>query len=66
MKSNFTPREHPLFPKAFRAYIQYVNSGLYFRKEHVLGLELQSLSWLIIRTALTIRCAYVYSSLTGA
>ena len=39
MKSNFTPREHPLFLKAFRAYIQYVNSGLYFRKEHVLGLE---------------------------
>ena len=39
MKSNFTPREHPLFLKAFRAYIQYVNSGLYFRKEHVVGLE---------------------------
>ena len=33
------PREHSLFLKAFRAYLQYVNSGLYFRKEHVLGLE---------------------------
>lgn len=39
MKPKFTPREHPLILKAFRAYIQYVNSGLYFRKEHVLGLE---------------------------
>lgn len=39
MKRKFTPREHPLHIKAFRAYIQYVNSGLYFRKEHVLGLE---------------------------
>jgi len=36
---NKNPREHSLFLKAFRAYIQYVNSGLYFRKEHVLGLE---------------------------
>ena len=34
-----TPREHPLFLKAFRTYLQFVNSGLYFRKEHVLGLE---------------------------
>ena len=25
--------------KAFRAYLQYVNSGLYFRKEHIIGLE---------------------------
>ena len=33
------PREHPLFLKAFRTYLQYVNSGLYFRKEHVIGLE---------------------------
>ena len=38
MKSK-TPRDHSLFVKAFRAYVQYVNSGLYFRKEHVLGLE---------------------------
>lgn len=36
---NNRPREHSLFLKAFRAYLQYVNSGLYFRKEHVLGLE---------------------------
>ena len=34
-----TPREHPLLLKAFRKYLQFVNSGLYFRKEHVLGLE---------------------------
>ena len=33
------PREHSLFLKAFRAYIQFVNSGLYFKKEHVIGLE---------------------------
>lgn len=33
------PREHPWFLKAFRAYLQFVNSGLYFKKEHVLGLE---------------------------
>ena len=36
---NKKPRDHSLLVKAFRAYIQYVNSGLYFRKEHVLGLE---------------------------
>ena len=36
---NNKPREHSLFLKAFRAYLQYVNSGLYFRKEHILGLE---------------------------
>ena len=39
MKRNFKPREHSLFLKAFRAYLQFVNSGMYFRKEHVLGLE---------------------------
>lgn len=33
------PREHSLFIKAFRAYLQFVNSGLYFKKEHVIGLE---------------------------
>ena len=33
------PRDHSLFLKAFRAYLQFVNSGLYFKKEHVLGLE---------------------------
>lgn len=34
-----TPREHNLFLKGFRAYIQFVNSSLYFHKEHVVGLE---------------------------
>ena len=34
-----TPRDHSLFLKAFRIYLQYVNSGLYFRKEHIIGLE---------------------------
>ena len=33
------PREHTLIVKAFRAYLQFVNSGLYFKKEHVIGLE---------------------------
>ena len=33
------PREHSLFLKGFRSYIQYVNSSLYFHKEHVVGLE---------------------------
>ena len=33
------PRDHSLFLKAFRAYLQFVNSGLYFKKEHVIGLE---------------------------
>ena len=39
MKKVFTPRDHSWFLKAFRSYLQFVNSGLYFRKEHVLGLE---------------------------
>ncbi|MBE6250259.1 MAG: hypothetical protein E7111_01250 [Bacteroidales bacterium] len=34
-----TPREHSLFLKAFRKYLQFVNSGLYFKKERVVGLE---------------------------
>ena len=34
-----TPRDHSFFLKAFRVYLQYVNSGLYFRKEHIIGLE---------------------------
>ena len=33
------PRDHSLFIKAFRSYLQFVNSGMYFKKEHVLGLE---------------------------
>ena len=39
MKRKQTPRDHSWFLKAFRAYLQYVNSGMYFRKEHVVGLE---------------------------
>ena len=39
MKKRGTPRDHSLFLKAFRTYLQYVNSGLYFRKEHIIGLE---------------------------
>lgn len=34
-----TPRDHSLFLKTFRTYLQYVNSGLYFRREHIIGLE---------------------------
>ena len=41
-KSN--PREHSLLLKAFRAYLQFVNSGLYFKKEHVLAEETDVLS----------------------
>lgn len=39
MEKQLTPRDHSLFLKAFRTYLQYVNSGLYFRKEHIVGLE---------------------------
>lgn len=39
MSHNLKPREHSLFLKAFRAYLQYVNSGMYFRKEHIIGIE---------------------------
>ena len=39
MQRTKTPREHPWFLKAFRTYLQYVNSGMYFRKEHVIGIE---------------------------
>ena len=39
MQRTKTPREHPWFIKAFRTYLQYVNSGMYFRKEHVIGIE---------------------------
>lgn len=38
MRKN-NPREHSLLIKAFRTYLQFVNSGLYFKKEHILGLE---------------------------
>ena len=33
------PRDHSLPLKAFRYYLQFVNSWLYFRKEHVVGIE---------------------------
>lgn len=39
MEQTKTPRDHSLVLKAFRVYLQYVNSGLYFRKEHIIGLE---------------------------
>lgn len=39
MEKKLNPRDHSLFLKAFRKYLQYVNSGLYFRKEHIIGLE---------------------------
>lgn len=39
MQRTKTPREHPWFLKAFRTYLQFVNSGMYFRKEHVIGIE---------------------------
>ena len=37
--SKTNPRDHSLLIKAFRTYLQFVNSGLYFKKEHILGLE---------------------------
>lgn len=39
MEKALKPRDHNLILKAFRYYLQFVNSGLYFRKEHVVGLE---------------------------
>lgn len=33
------PREHSLFLKSFRSYLQLVSSKLYFRKEHVINRE---------------------------
>ena len=39
MRKERKPRQHSLFLKAFRTYLQFVNSGLYFRKEHIIGLE---------------------------
>ena len=39
MKKELKPRDHNLLLKAFRYYLQFVNSGLYFRKEHMVGLE---------------------------
>ena len=39
MEKNRTPRDHSLLLKAFRSYLQYVNSRLYFRKEYVVNKE---------------------------
>lgn len=39
MKTTTTIRDHSLLLKAFRAYLIYVNTGLYFRREHIVGLE---------------------------
>ncbi len=39
MKRELKPRDHSLPLKAFRSYLQFVNSWLYFRKEHVVGIE---------------------------
>ncbi len=39
MSKELKPRDHNLLLKAFRYYLQFVNSGLYFRKEHMVGIE---------------------------
>ena len=39
MKKELKPRDHNLALKAFRIYLQFVNSGLYFRNEHMVGVE---------------------------
>jgi 1-acyl-sn-glycerol-3-phosphate acyltransferase len=39
MSQELKPRDHSLPLKAFRYYLQFVNSGLYFRKEHIVGIE---------------------------
>ena len=39
MEKELKPRDHNLALKAFRYYLQFVNSGLYFRKEHMVGIE---------------------------
>lgn len=39
MEKELKPRDHNLLLKAFRIYLQFVNSGLYFRKEHLVGVE---------------------------
>ena len=39
MRRELKPRDHNLLLKAFRYYLQFVNSGLYFRKEHMVGIE---------------------------
>ena len=39
MERETKPRDHNLLLKAFRVYLQFVNSGLYFSKEHIVGIE---------------------------
>ena len=39
MERELKPRDHNLLLKAFRVYLQFVNSGLYFSKEHIVGIE---------------------------
>ena len=39
MKRVLKPRDHNFLLKAFRVYLQFVNSWLYFRKEHMVGIE---------------------------
>ncbi len=39
MKKETKPRDHNLLLKAFRIYLQFVNSRLYFSKEHIVGIE---------------------------
>lgn len=39
MDKSKKPRDHSLMLKAFRSYLQYVNSRLYFRKEYVVNKE---------------------------
>jgi 1-acyl-sn-glycerol-3-phosphate acyltransferase len=39
MERETKPRDHSLLLKAFRVYLQFVNSGLYFSKEHIVGIE---------------------------
>ncbi len=39
MAKELKPRDHNLLLKGLRLYFQYVNSGLYFRKEHLVGIE---------------------------
>ena len=39
MTKELKPRDHNLLLKGLRVYFRFVNSGLYFRKEHLVGIE---------------------------
>ena len=39
MEKERKPRDHNALLKALRFYFRFVNSGLYFRKEHLVGIE---------------------------